>query len=291
LLTRGSHRSGRAQFGHPAPRSKRSLRTEKKCAPWVRRRRSLPGAHPAQSASPCRCVKMLARPKVRDICPARGSSDRSAASLPRVLWGEFPALDGTISRLRLLIRHPAALRCLRLAVPCVVPCSLPPPGHRCGGPGLLLSRRPHRVSRREHMSPPRFLDDPCVHAPLSDPGGVPKPGLYSSGSTAFRLHNDVGTATQLSRLYHAACTPPVYASQAGSPPHHATLGSGGWPILSGSGLSPAGSLREFPMDSRPARSHHPPPPGFAWRNMYTFQSRCGEWGTDNGEWRVADRVL
>jgi hypothetical protein len=21
------------------------------------------------------------------------------------------------------------------------------------------------------------------------------------------------------------------------------------------------------MDSRPARSHHPPPPGFAWRNM------------------------
>jgi hypothetical protein len=21
------------------------------------------------------------------------------------------------------------------------------------------------------------------------------------------------------------------------------------------------------MDSRPARSHHPPPPGFAWRNF------------------------
>jgi hypothetical protein len=170
----------------------------------------------------------------------------------------------------LLIRHPAALRCLRLAVPCIVPCSLPPPGHRCGGPGLLLSRRPHRVSRREHMSPPRFLDDPCVHAPLSDPGGVPKPGPYSLGPTAFRLHNDVGTATQLSRLYHTACTPPVYASQAGSPPHHATLGSGGWPILSGSGLSPAGSLREVSDRlTSCAKSHHPPPPGFAWRSTHT----------------------
>jgi hypothetical protein len=36
---------------------------------------------------------MLARPKVRDIGPARGGLDRSAASLPRVLWGEFRALQ------------------------------------------------------------------------------------------------------------------------------------------------------------------------------------------------------
>lgn len=45
----------------------------------------------------------------------------------------------------------------------------------------------------------------------------------------------------LSRLNHTACRPPVYASQARSPPHHATLGSGGWPILTGSGLAPGGS--------------------------------------------------
>lgn len=45
----------------------------------------------------------------------------------------------------------------------------------------------------------------------------------------------------LSRLNHTACTPPVYASQAGSLPHHATLGSGGWPVLTGSGLTPDGS--------------------------------------------------
>ena len=45
----------------------------------------------------------------------------------------------------------------------------------------------------------------------------------------------------LSRLHHTACMPPVYASQAGSLPHHATLGSGGWPLLTGSGFAPGGS--------------------------------------------------
>jgi len=38
----------------------------------------------------------------------------------------------------------------------------------------------------------------------------------------------------------------VYASQPGSPPVHATLGSGWWPTFTGSGLSPAGSQRRFP---------------------------------------------
>ena len=37
----------------------------------------------------------------------------------------------------------------------------------------------------------------------------------------------------LSRLYHAACTLSVYASQPGSPPDHATLDSGWWPALTG----------------------------------------------------------
>ena len=36
----------------------------------------------------------------------------------------------------------------------------------------------------------------------------------------------------------------MYASQPGSPPYHATLGSGGWLILTGSGLTPAGFQQE-----------------------------------------------
>ena len=50
---------------------------------------------------------------------------------------------------------------------------------------------------------------------------------------AFRLLNGVcSRIVVLSRLSHAACTLPVYASQPGSPPHHATLGSDRLPALS-----------------------------------------------------------
>jgi len=94
---------------------------------------------------------------------------------------------------------------------------------------------------------PRFLGDPYLHAPLLDPGGPLTPGPFGVSHAAFRKLNDVGSAPiSLSRLYHAAYRSPVYASQAGSPPHHATLGSGWWPTFAGSGLSPAGSQRRFP---------------------------------------------
>ena len=36
----------------------------------------------------------------------------------------------------------------------------------------------------------------------------------------------------------------MYASQPGSPPNHATLGSGGWLVLTGTGLAPAGFQQE-----------------------------------------------
>ena len=103
------------------------------------------------------------------------------------------------------------------------------PNGRIGsdGPGRLLPRRPHRLLGKELMSPPRFLGDPCVHALLFDPGGASVPGHFGTAAIAFRIVNYVGSATVLSRLYHTACTPPVYASQPGSLPDHATLGSGG----------------------------------------------------------------
>jgi hypothetical protein len=47
----------------------------------------------------------------------------------------------------------------------------------------------------------------------------------------------------LSRLDRAALVLPVYASQLGSPRHHATLGSGRWPAFSGQ-VRPAGLHRE-----------------------------------------------
>lgn len=61
-------------------------------------------------------------------------------------------------------------------------------------PGRLLTRCPRRVSGKEQLSAPRFLDDPCVHALLSDPGGVSTSGRYDAETVAFRSSEYVGSA-------------------------------------------------------------------------------------------------
>ena len=136
---------------------------------------------------------------------------------------------------------------LRLAVP---PCALfaPAGAGRAGGPGLLFIAAAHAASPVETTRPPRFLGDPCPHAPLSDPGGAghARPSRRAGG--AFRPCDSVGLRDVYA--FRGSITRPaglpVYASQPGSPPHHATLGSG-WPVSLGrSGFSPAGSLRWFP---------------------------------------------
>jgi hypothetical protein len=68
---------------------------------------------------------MISRPNVLIIYPSRSPIARSTASLHRVPWGGFPDFNGTISRLRLLVLRPAALRCLRSAVPSLCPSSFP----------------------------------------------------------------------------------------------------------------------------------------------------------------------
>ena len=80
---------------------------------------------------------------------------------------------------------------------------------------------------------PRCLDNPCLHAPLSDPGGPPTPGHYSAGDGVFRTGYYVDSATMLiAGLNHAACTLPVYASRPGLPldaQHSVPAGGQPWP--------------------------------------------------------------
>ena len=54
---------------------------------------------------------------VLHMFPSISSAGRRFASLHRVLRGEFPCFHGNIKALRLPAARPAALRCLRLAVP------------------------------------------------------------------------------------------------------------------------------------------------------------------------------
>lgn len=66
----------------------------------------------------------------------------------------------------------------------------------------------------------------------------------------------------------------------GSLPLHATLGSGGRPALTGSGLAPDGSQKEV-SDSVFLR-YRPPLPGFAWRNGITIKAGGASWTLEPG---------
>jgi hypothetical protein len=76
-------------------------------------------------------------------------------------------------------------------------------------PGPFLTRCPRRVSGKERLSAPRFLGDPCVHALLSDPGGVSASGPCNADTVAFRCSEYVGSAgisyEALSHSLHAPC--------------------------------------------------------------------------------------
>ena len=179
--------------------------------------------HPVVAAIfPC-FVEMVSRLDVRGICPSGRSIVRPPPSLHGVPWGGFPPFTGTMQRLR------------RLASP------------------------PHFVAFARRFHPDASLFAPCEHgrhapkvrtissaAPV-DPGGPHDPGHGGPCDAAFRSENGVGSAIgSLSRLNHAACTRPVCASQPGSPPDHATLGSGWCLPFPGQDSPLQGSSRKFP---------------------------------------------
>ena len=87
----------------------------------------------------------------------------------------------------------------------------------------LLTRSPHLLSQYPGIcqGDQRLSQVPelplCVHAPLSDPGGVPQTGLDVCGTAAFRSRDDVGflpllrdypltTIIGISGFNNAACT-------------------------------------------------------------------------------------
>jgi hypothetical protein len=106
---------------------------------------------------------------VLHLFPALGSAGRRFASLRRVLRGEFPCFSGSIKTLRLPAARPAALRCLRLAVPrrslvLFAPrrTSAPP------RPGVGNPVSPAGITTEETAGSPRFPGNPdCPFALFS----------------------------------------------------------------------------------------------------------------------------
>ena len=163
---------------------------------------------------------------------------------PRV---EFPRLHGTINALRLPAAPPAALRCLRLAVP--------------REHSHFRSRRRRVLRRRAWSWSPGVPRRDCFRGNdrISHVPGEPKvclcPALRPRRDRRVRplRHADAAPALtttkapalQLSRLNHTASALAVYASKAGLPRHHARLASGCWPDSSGRAFHPQGSYKGF----------------------------------------------
>jgi hypothetical protein len=113
------------------------------------------GACRANFAIACCRVEMVSDPGMSDIVPLRRSVIRRP--LPSTgSFGSVPRLHQYYGALRLPAAHPAALRCLRLAVPLyVLGCSLPSTAE-CNRrrPGAFVTRLPLRsgiVRRRQGL--------------------------------------------------------------------------------------------------------------------------------------------
>ena len=128
---------------------------------------------------------------IRDVSFQR-DHDQTSRFPPRGPSGfPFPRFDGTIKTLRLPAVHPAALRCLRLAVPSLARSlrSLRR-GVRHRGPGAFAQRSgyPFRIQvetiAASHVPFACAQDMPrepsCAYALLYDPGGTDAPGHYDA---------------------------------------------------------------------------------------------------------------
>ena len=116
---------------------------------------------------------------------------------------------------------------------------------------------------RRRRGLPGSWGTPCARALLFDPGGTIRPGHLGQDDAAFHSPKSVGSLNhEISGLNDTARALAVYASQGGSPHHHARLASGCWPALPGGVFTHRVPLRSF----RRGSCHLlPPRPGFAWR--------------------------
>ena len=128
----------------------------------------------------------------------------------------------------------------------------------CSSPtGLTMPRPPTARLRGDVEISQVPGESPCTRAPLIDPGRADIVRSVATTSVLSSVLPSTSTPTiiPLSRLDHAAHALAVYASQPGSPLHHARLASGWWTTLAGRAWLPAGLRSRFQFI-------HSPPPGW-----------------------------
>ena len=201
---------------------------------------------------------------VFSMCPSVESAGRRFASLDRVLRGEFPCFNGTIKALRLPAAHPAALRCLRLAVPPRSLVLFAPRGTSAPPrPGVCNPVSPAGFSQRKRQDLPGSWGTPSVRSPCSvDAGRTARTRPIQCSSAAPGIRTAKAPTKGLSTLNSMAFGLAVYASQCGLPTPHARLAFSRWSDSTGRAFHPQGSSERF----RGAYSISSPFPKLVWRN-------------------------
>ena len=160
--------------------------------------------------------------------------DSARPSLHRVPVGPVPLLPRYYDALRLPTVHSAALRFLRLAVP-RGRLRFAPAGHKRqppAGQAIFMARlRPYL--HVETAGPPTFLGNPLCLCPALRPRRDQRTRPFGTSARPPLIPRRRPPRLELSRLNHTASALAVYASQDGSPHHHARLASGCRPSSTG----------------------------------------------------------
>jgi hypothetical protein len=188
-----------------------------------------------------------------DVVPGPGTIIRHPLSvfpsLHRVPRDQFPGFIGTMRVLRLPTVHPAALRCLGLAVPRLHSfCSLL--GGRVRRRGLELVTRWLRPGIFEETTgSPKFLENlNCPFARvLTDAGRTANTRPLRCSSVAPGPPDAEAPTIGLSTPNSTAFGLAVYASQSGLLRPHARLASGCWSGSTGWAFHPQDSDERFPI--------------------------------------------
>ena len=243
----GSHRSGRAELPHPAPRAMDSQNLN-----------GYPFLFRADGAG-AQCPRHLSLERVHGT---------ASPSLHRVSHRPgFPGFNGTMGCSESLPPIPphfvAFVWRYHMRAGSFAPVGCPARGLPQAGAHWSPGCPRVRGSHVETTGPPRFLGDPHARALLSDPDGTFAPGQCGASMlpSAFRTASAPAVSV-LTGLNHTARAFAVYASQDGLLRHHARLASGCWPDFARRDWLPAGSQRKVSVC---LTTSHPPSPGFPWR--------------------------
>lgn len=204
------------------------------------------------SAEIGRCAPEVWQPSPERIGRSGGFMARrllpSAGSLASV-----PPRRRYYEALRLPAARPAALRCLRLAVPRSHP-SFVPVAAGCGGHGPGVG---HPVAPagdlpwRRRGLPGSWGTVVNLSCSLT-PAGSGAPGHCGAATRpSVPLTTWAPASDNISGLNFTTRSLAVYALQCGSPQHHARLASGCWPALPGGVGYPQGSIERFPLSLPP----------------------------------------